>query len=220
MTFYTVRRSIADCVRERTAEFYGTVLDVGCGFMPYRSLLTGNPKVEKYLGMDLEQSDLYGSVPPDITWDGGSIPLADESVDCVLATEFLEHHSDPAAVLSEMRRVMRPGGVIVVTVPFIWNLHEIPHDEYRYTPYSLERHFRDSGFQRVEVTTLGGWNRSVAQMLGLWVGFSSMGRITRRILRLLLFPVYVLLIKTDRATAGFDGREKSMFTGLCTTARK
>jgi len=220
MTFYTVRRSIAECVRGRTASFRGTVLDVGCGFMPYRSLILSNGIVTEYIGMDLPQSDIYGAVQPDLVWDGSSIPLPDGSVDCVLATEFLEHHSDPEAVLAELWRVMRPGGELVATVPFIWNLHEIPHDEYRYTPFSLERHFRNARFESVEVATLGGWNRSLAQMLGLWVGFSKMGRVTRRIMRLLLFPVYVLLIRTDRPVGKFDGFENSMFTGLCVTARR
>jgi SAM-dependent methyltransferase len=220
MLFYTVRTAILESVREETASFYGTVLDVGCGFMPYKKLVQSNPKVEKYIGMDLAQSSTYGQIEPDLTWNGEKIPLADESVDCVMATEFLEHYSEPEKILREIRRVMRTEGRLFATVPFIWNLHEIPHDEYRYTPYSVERHLQNAGFRDIQIKALGGWNRSLAQMIGLWLGFSKMRGLTRTILKNLLFPVYVWLVKTDRKPTEFDGYENSMFSGLTITARK
>lgn len=220
MTFYTARRSILESVKRETASFFGSVLDVGCGFMPYRRLIESVEAVEKYTGMDLGQPTYYAGVEPDLTWDGRSIPVEDDSFDCIIATEFLEHYAEPRLVLAEIRRVIRPGGLLFATVPFIWNLHEVPHDEYRYTPYSLERLLRAAGFTNVEVKPLGGWNVAVAQMLGLWLGFSPMRRNTRAALRLLCFPIYALLVKCDRLFDGFDGLERSMFNGLSVTARK
>jgi SAM-dependent methyltransferase len=127
---------------------------------------------------------------------------------------------EPEKILKEIWRVTKPGGRFFATVPFIWNLHEIPFDEYRYTPYSLERHLVNAGYKNVEIKALGGWNRSVAQMIGLWLTFSTMHRFARLILSYLLFPVYVLLIKTDRRPTRFDGGENSMFSGLSVTAGK
>lgn len=220
MMFYTPRKAIFDSVCKESESFYGTVLDIGCGFMPYKKLIEANPKVKKYIGMDLEQSDIYGQVKPELKWNGREIPLENESVDCVMATEFLEHYAEPENVLKEIGRVMKTGGKIFATVPFLWNLHEIPFDEYRYTPYSIERHFKNAGFRDIEIKALGGWNLSLAQMLGLWITFSKMRNLTRKVLRNLLFPFYVLLIKTDRQPEKFDGFENSMFTGLSITARK
>jgi len=218
--FYSVRTAIFESVKEETKFFYGRVLDVGCGFMPYRKLIESNRQVEKYIGMDLEQPTYYGEVEPDLKWNGEKIPLEDESVDCAMATEFLEHYAEPEKVLSEIRRVLKPGGRFYATVPFIWNLHEIPFDEYRYTPYSLERHFVNAGYKNVKIKALGGWNRSFAQMIGLWLTFSAMHRFTRLILSYLLFPFYVLLVKTDRKPMRFDGGENSMFSSLSVTADK
>ncbi len=220
MVFYTARTMILESVKKETASFHGSVLDVGCGFMPYRGIITSNPNVENYIGMDLEGSDLYSNVEPDLKWNGEHIPLKDENVDCVMATEFLEHCSDPEKILLEMLRVMKPGGKFFATVPFIWNLHEIPHDEYRYTPYSIEKHLTRAGFKCIEINALGGWNMSLAQMIGQWAGFSPMNRFVRSAMKALLFPPYALLIKTDRKPTTFDGFENSMFTGLSITANK
>lgn len=220
MLFYSVRTAILESVKEESGLFYGAVLDVGCGFMPYKKIIESNPKVEQYIGMDLQQHAYYGRVIPDLKWDGREIPLPDKSVDCVMATEFLEHYAEPETVLREIFRVIKTDGRVFATVPFVWNLHEIPHDEYRYTPYSIERHFRNAGFKEIKIKALGGWNLSLAQMIGLWTTFSKMRNITRAIVKNLLFPFYVWLIKTDRKPPEFDGNENSMFTGLSITARK
>jgi SAM-dependent methyltransferase len=220
MTFYSARSSILASVKAETASFYGTVLDVGCGFMPYRELIESVPAVDRYVGMDLEQPTYYGEIEPDLKWNGERIPADDRSFDCVMATEFLEHYSEPEKVLAEILRVMKPDGRFFATVPFIWNLHEIPNDEYRYTPYSLERHLRNAGFRDIEITKLGGWNMAFAQMIGLWLGFSRIHRFLRPVLKVLCFPFYAYLVKTDKTLEGFDGIERSMFSGLVITARR
>lgn len=220
MLVYTARTAILASVKEEARSFCGTVLDVGCGFMPYRDIVVSNPNVEKYIGMDLEGSAIYSAAEPDLKWNGETIPLPDESVDCVMATEFLEHYSDPEKILTEITRVMKPGGKFFATVPFIWNLHEIPHDEYRYTPYSLEKHLTRAGFTNIQIKALGGWNKALAQMIGLWLEFSRMNRFVRPVMKTVLFPLYALLIKTDRKPTAFDGFENSMFTGLSVTANK
>jgi SAM-dependent methyltransferase len=220
MGFYSVRTAILERVKDETKSFYGRVLDVGCGFMPYRKLIESNPQVEKYVGMDLEKPTYYGHIEPDLKWNGETIPLENESVDCVMATEFLEHYAEPEKIMKEIWRVIKPGGKFFATVPFVWNLHEIPYDEYRYTPYSLERHLLNGGFKNIEIKALGGWNVAFAQMIGLWLTFSKMNRFARVALKYSLFPFYFLLIKTDRKTNGFDGYENSMFSGLSVTAVK
>lgn len=220
MGFYSVRTAILESVKTETKSFYGQILDVGCGFMPYRKLIESNPQVVKYIGMDLEKPTYYGHIEPDLKWNGGTIPLAADTADCVMATEFLEHYAEPEKILKEILRVLKPGGKFFATVPFIWNLHEIPYDEYRYTPYSLERHLKNAGYKNIEIKSLGGWNCAFAQMIGLWTHFSKMRSSLRVVVRWLLFPFYVLLIKTDRKPNSFDGYENSMITGLSVTAEK
>ena len=84
----------------------------------------------------------------------------------------------------------------------------------------MRRLLKEAGFKDIQIKALGGWNMSLAQMIGLWTTFSKMNPVVRKLLSLALFPAFWLLVKTDVKPAEFDGRENSMFTGLCTTATR
>ena len=123
------RRLIVRALQENLSGFSGTVLEVGCGEKPYRQLLLSAPsRADCYIGMDMP-NNLYGS--PDIVWDGTAMPLPDASVDSCLLTEVLEHCPDGLLVLSEVFRVLKPDGFLFLTIPFIWPIHTVLHDEYR-----------------------------------------------------------------------------------------
>ena len=216
---YIIRRAILREIKRALPQFHGKLLDVGCGQMPYKSLLTGKTsRVAQYMGLDLEKNPIHNN-HPDITWQNGKIPLADNTIDCAIATEVFEHCPNPEAIMSEICRVLKSGGVIFFTVPFLWPLHEVPYDEYRYTPFSLARHLDASGFVDIELSPLGGWDASLAQMLGLWVRRRRMARWVRGILSRLLVPVIFMLHQMDkRVIPHFI--ESTMITGLSGTARK
>jgi SAM-dependent methyltransferase len=217
---WLVRRSIAKALWANLHRLSGTVLDVGCGFKPYRGPVLASPsRAQRYVGLDL-WCNAYGL--PDLAWDGRSIPLSDGSVDGVLLTEVLEHCTDPGSVLSECRRVLRPGGIVFVTIPFLWPLHEVPRDEQRLTPFALDRLLRTAGLVIVEMKALGGWDAALAQMLGLWVRRRMSGTAVKRALRTvlspLLWPVIAALSHLDVLPHGFH--EGTMITGLAAVATK
>ena len=108
-------------------------------------------------------------IKPDYTWDGITMPFESEQFETAFGTEVLEHCPNPKVILSEVYRVLKPGGVFFFTVPFLWPLHEVPHDEFRYTPFSMKRLLGEAGFLNIEIKATGGWHSSLAQMLGLWV---------------------------------------------------
>ena len=182
------RRSILNALTAELSNFHGTVLDIGCGCKPYRPLLLApSSRVVKYIGLDLSGDLLHAAYgrfePPDIEWDGHTIPLNTNSVDCAIATEVLTECPEPEAVMREAIRVLNPGGLFFFTVKFLWPIFDAPYDQGRPTPFALERQLRSVGFERVELQALGGWDASLAQMLGLWVGRRPMGRVKRRILQ-------------------------------------
>ncbi|MGB5830372.1 MAG: class I SAM-dependent methyltransferase, partial [Thiohalocapsa sp.] len=216
---YLVSRSILAAVMSQRQRFQGVVLDVGCGEMPYKPLLTApGSGVERYLGLDFAANPIHDN-QPDLCWEDGRIPLADASVDSALCTEVLEHCPEPDAVLAEVARVLRPGGFLLFTVPFLWPLHEVPYDHYRYTPFALRRHLTNAGFGSIEVHAMGGWDASLAQMLGLWVRRRPMSRPRRRLMSVLVSPLYRWLVNRDDSAA-VDFSEGQMVTGLWGTAVK
>lgn len=218
LDLFPIRRAILEALRQNLHLFRGELLDVGCGRMPYKPLLTGpGSQVTRYIGLDVEGYDA-GDARPDITWQDGSIPLPDGSVDSALATEVFEHCPEPERVMAEICRVLRPGAPLFFTVPFLWPLHEVPHDEYRFTPFALQRLLETGGFVDVQLTATGGWDAALAQILGLWVRRRPLPRLPRAALSYLALPLIRLLMWSDRPPAGF--RESTMITGLAGTARK
>ncbi len=217
---YYMRRSILNVINSNLIYFKGDLLDVGCGRMPYKEILLENSDIDSYKGVDINSALVYdAAVKPDFYWDGVTLPFDSNSFNSVIATEVLEHCPNPNVILEEILRVLKPDGFFLLTVPFLWSLHEVPNDEYRYTPFSLKRHLRYSGFKEIEIKATGGWHASMAQMLGLWVMRSPMSIAKRKWLSILLKPVIRFLIKMDE-TGQVTFKEGQMITGLYGTAKK
>ncbi|HEX4229216.1 MAG TPA: class I SAM-dependent methyltransferase [Bryobacteraceae bacterium] len=132
----------------------GTVLDVGCGAQPFRSLL---PPAVRYIGIDtVDAKANFGYEVPDTVYFEGSVwPVADGSIDFVLCTEVFEHVADSHAFLAEMFRCLAPGAQVVLTVPFSARWHYIPYDYWRFTPASLNNLFSEAGFMDIAVYARG-----------------------------------------------------------------
>lgn len=217
---YYIKTSIFNALKETLPNLKGNLLDIGCGKMPYKNYILENSKVTNYTGLDIETALEYHTyIKPDFTWNGKTMPFENNTFESAFGTEVLEHCPEPEIVLKEVIRVLKPEGIFFFTVPFLWNLHEVPHDEYRYTPFSLERHLRNSGFKEIEIKATGGWHASMAQMLGLWVRRSPMSIAKRKWLSILLKPVIRFLIKMDK-TGQITFKEGQMITGICGVAIK
>jgi SAM-dependent methyltransferase len=136
------------------ASAHGDILDVGAGAQPYRPLL---PPDARYRAIDVAAaSEDFGYDLPDTEYfQGERWPVPDGSMDVVLATETLEHVPEPAVFLAEARRVLRPGGRIVLTVPFAARWHYVPHDYWRFTPSSLRNLLEAAQFGDVVVNARG-----------------------------------------------------------------
>jgi SAM-dependent methyltransferase len=132
----------------------GAILDVGCGAQPYRSLI---PAAARYIGIDSAASkDHFGyDIPDTLYFTGDHWPVEDASVDFILCAEVLEHVPDSQRFLSEAFRCLKPGGVILFTVPFAARWHFIPYDYWRFTPSGLDRVLDEAGFVDTRVYARG-----------------------------------------------------------------
>jgi len=215
---YCIRRAIIQSIKDALPKLKGKLLDAGCGKMPYRQYILDNSAVTSYTGLDIDSALKYDDeVRPDVTWDGVRMPFDQNKFDCVLATEVLEHCPDPMLYLCEVYRVLKPEGVFFFTVPFLWPLHEVPNDAYRYTPFILQSYLQKAGFSNIKLKATGGWHASMAQMLGLWSKRSPLPSYIRAILTKIFLPIIRYLLYLDKP---IDFQESSMITGISGIAVK
>lgn len=185
-------------LHEPLSQARGTLLDVGCGAQPYRRLI--RPETT-YIGLDTEESARnFGYSLPDVRRiaPDGRWPVDDRRADVVLATETLEHVEDPDTFLGEAYRCLRPGGRLILTVPFAARWHYIPHDYWRFTPSGLRLLLERAGFTDVVVYGRGN-ERTVAcyKLLSLLLGSAfpqeRPGSPRMRPLAVLALPLIVIL---------------------------
>ena len=177
----------------------GTIVDVGCGAQPYRSLL---PPGTSYIGIDtFEAKSAFGYETPDTRYyDGYTWPLESESANTVLATETLEHVPDTQHFLREALRTLRVGGSLILTVPFAARWHFIPHDYWRFTPSGFSRLLAEAGFADVKIYARGNAvtvaaykNLALIAVLLLPQAGSPLRRFGMRVAGLTLSPLFILL---------------------------
>lgn len=116
----------------------------------------------------------------------------------------------------EVRRVLRPGGLLFLTVPFPGPLLDVPHDEYRYTPFAMKLPLNNAGFGDVTLPPWGGWSASLAQMPAHWSMRNPMLPRDSKLFPNLSPPLVGYLLKGDRIP---DSMSNPMITGLAGAAR-
>ena len=161
---YLVRRLQTHYIMEQTrGQSYPVVIDVGAGTSPYRKMINH----ERYIVVDIEDrggADGVERVTGDLT---KRIPLENELADLILCTEVLEHVPEYTVAISELYRMLKPDGVLLVTVPFVWVLHEAPNDFFRFTHFGIQRLLIDGGFTKVVVTNSNNYCYTLLQLVAI-----------------------------------------------------
>jgi SAM-dependent methyltransferase len=140
--FFLARRGLMRAMRKFAGRVSGRLLDVGCGQKPYRDVFD----VSSYIGVEIDSPANRKSKRADYFYDGRHLPFADHEFDAVLCNQVLEHVFEPEEFVAELLRVLKPGGILLLTVPFVWDEHEQPFDYARYSSFGLRHLLAKHGF--------------------------------------------------------------------------
>lgn len=164
--------------------YRGRVIDLGCGIAPYKQIILG--VADSYVGVDWPKSfhgnpntDVYASLRE-------RLPFRGACADTVVSFQVVEHLPDPNTLLAEAQRILRPGGSLFLTIPFMWLVHEAPFDYCRYTRHGLQHLLQKHGFVEIEIReNTGFW-----QMWSLKFNYHTQR--PHSPIKYLLLPVWLL----------------------------
>jgi len=190
------------------------VLDAGAGEGRYADRFAA----QRYCGVDLAIGDAawnYGRL--DAVADLTALPFRSDAFEAAIHIVTIEHLPEPGRALAEIARTLAPGGLLLVAAPHEWEVHQAPHDYFRYTRYGLRYLLERAGFEVLDLRPAGGFFRLLARRLlnGLqffsggfrWVGFVPSA--------ILLVPPALILPFFD-----FLDRDCNFTLGYLATARK
>lgn len=133
----------------------GTVLDVGCGEKPFKQEI--EKLSDRYFGVDwpstlhdTNEINVYANISK-------GFPFKTESIDTIVSFQVMEHLPEPTIFLQESYRVLRKRGKIILTTPFMWGIHEAPHDYYRYTEHGLRYLLEKTGYRNIYIVPNTGY---------------------------------------------------------------
>jgi SAM-dependent methyltransferase len=186
------------------------VLDAGAGEGQYAHYFDR----QHYVGVDLGVGDAAWDyrrlqAVADLT----ALPFQDESFDACFSIVTLEHVKEPASALGEIARSLKPGARVLLVVPHEWEVHQSPHDYWRFTRHGIRYLLEEAGFREIRIEPVGGFFRLLARRL-----MNGM-----QVVPLPLLPVAALLFAPPALILPiFDSldRQRDFTLGYICTARK
>lgn len=163
--FYIARKNLLKNIKSLAPAITGKTLDVGCGTKPYEKYFGSS----EYIGLEIESTIHRDYTKADKFYGGGEFPFADSEFDSVVTNQVLEHVFTPGIFLSEINRVLKKEGTLLLTVPFAWDEHEQPYDYARYSSFALRFLFDKHGFEIISEIKSANNLSAIFQLLGAYI---------------------------------------------------
>lgn len=159
--YYFSRKMLYNSVKSYASYMSGSCMDFGCGISPYKRLLP----VDEYIGVEIETED---KKPGIVYYDGYRIPFENDRFDCIISSEVFEHVFNIEDIVLELNRVLKPGGIMLLTIPFAYPQHCQPYDFRRWTMEGVKVLLGNAGFELVEGRTSSGYWECIAQFQNVY----------------------------------------------------
>jgi SAM-dependent methyltransferase len=167
--FYFAKKGLYENIHYLAKHIRGRTLDVGCGSKPYEKLFLHSTH---YVGLEMNRENKSA----DYYYDGSKFPFLDKEFNSIVTSQVFEHVFNPDKFLSEIHRVLIPGSMLLLTVPFVWDEHEQPYDYARYSSYGLRSLLKSHGFEIIEMRKSLNDIRVIAQMLNAYIYKKTVSR--------------------------------------------
>lgn len=217
-------KTIVDFLRPELEKISNNIIDIGAGNAPWRSFL---PNGVQYVGLDIETAAEFHMLKNDeiVYYQGDTFPFADNQFNNALCVEVLEHVPDTGLFLGEIFRCLKPGGRIILTVPWSARRHHLPHDYYRFTPEALEHIFKNKGFVEVKISERGNdfsvvFNKILCLVRDMLFPKRKLGLPLTIPIGLLLLPCFLVFFLAAHFSLFFGVGSKIDPLGYALTARK
>ncbi len=187
------------------------VMDAGAGEARHAAVFSS----QRYVGVDLAVGDPEWNYRRlDAVADLGNLPFCGESFDAALMIVTIEHLKEPAIALAEIARVLKQGARLLVVAPHQWEVHQAPHDYFRYTRYGLQYLLEKAGFGIVSLKPAGGLFRLLSRRL--LAGVTLMPAWLKPAALLAFAPAALILPWFDQ----FDARRDYTLGYSCTAEKR
>lgn len=131
------------------------ILDLGCGYKPFNRLFSREGFGYEYVGVDFDRENSEADYILDLNSD--LLPFDDEYFDIVILSKVLEHLYNPIHCLKEASRVLKRGGYIYISTPFVFHYHGTPYDFYRYTEFFYRKISEQLGLDILKLRKSGSF---------------------------------------------------------------
>lgn len=195
--FFSYRYLIRD-IKSAARHVSGVLIDIGCGLKPYKRFFMND--TIRYYGLDYpnspESMEDSAHTKPDIYASALNIPLKSACADTVLMTQVLEHVTNPVGSLNEIKRALKAGGKLIISVPMLYPIHSAPYDYFRFTRYGIESLLKECGFTIEKMESAGGATATIALLINLFMMHKLFNLSARKItapLAIMLAPAVITL---------------------------
>jgi SAM-dependent methyltransferase len=190
----------------------GLTLDIGAGEQSVQRFL---PPDCRYISLDYYQTAAeWYHTRPQLFGNGQQLPIKTESVDTVFLLDVLEHLPQPEDCIAEIWRVLRPGGTLLLQIPFLYPLHDVPYDFHRWTEHGLRKLARRYNFRLEEEVAIGQPTESAALLFNLALSKTVLNWFQRKTPLLIFAPFVLTFIPVSNLfgwlLARFSGQETFM----------
>lgn len=214
---HIIRTGIYKAVRRLAPQVRGDVMDFGCGSKPYEELFTS---ARKYVGVDIAVSGHdHSDSKVDRYYDGRTIPFPDGRFDAVVCFEVIEHIFNIEEILAEVGRVTKPGGKLLLSIPFAWPEHEVPYDFARYTSFGITHVLNKSGYEVVEQVKTTTAVLAIFQLFVAYVHehiLPERGALSKILRLMVIFPLNLLAVAVNAILP----KRYDFYSGIVILAKK